>query len=46
MALIYIVEDDRDIREIEVLALENSGYTVEGFPCSRDFYKKMRQRLP
>ena len=46
MALIYIVEDDRDIREIEALALENSGYTVEGFACSRDFYKKIGQRLP
>lgn len=46
MALIYIVEDDRDIREIESLALENSGYTVESFSCSRDFYKKISQRLP
>lgn len=46
MALIYVVEDDRDIREIESLALENSGYTVEGFACSRDFYRKMGQRLP
>ena len=46
MALIYIVEDDSDIREIEALALENSGYTAEGFSCSRDFYRKMSQRLP
>ena len=28
MATIYIVEDDRNIREIETIALKNSGYTV------------------
>ena len=26
MQTIYIVEDDRNIREIEMLALKNSGY--------------------
>lgn len=46
MALIYIVEDDRDIREIESLALENSGYTIESFACSRDFFRRIGQRLP
>ena len=46
MALIYIVEDDRDIREIEMLALENSGYSAEGFDCSREFFQKLGQRLP
>ncbi len=46
MALIYIVEDDRDIREIETIALENSGHTVVSFECSRDLYKKIEESVP
>ncbi len=29
MALIYAVEDDKNILEIEMFALKNSGYQVE-----------------
>ena len=29
MGLIYVVEDDRDISEIESFALKNSGYDVQ-----------------
>lgn len=46
MALIYAVEDDKNILEIEMFALKNSGYMVEGFECARDFYKKMEERMP
>lgn len=46
MALIYAVEDDKNILEIEMFALKNSGYQVEGFECARDFYKKLDERLP
>lgn len=46
MALIYVVEDDKNILEIEMFALKNSGYMVEGFECARDFYKKMEERIP
>lgn len=31
MALIYIVEDDESIREIESIALKNSNYIVSAF---------------
>ena len=31
MALIYAVEDDKNILEIEMFALKNSGYQVYGF---------------
>ena len=41
MALVYIVEDDRNIREIETFALRNTGYEVMGFECAKDFYKEM-----
>ena len=37
MALIYIVEDDVNIREIETFSLKNSGYTVMDFECAKDF---------
>ncbi len=46
MQLIYIVEDDRNIREIETFALKNSGYEVESFECASEFYKGMSQKKP
>ncbi len=33
MPLVYIVEDDANIREIESFALKNSGFSVEAFAC-------------
>ena len=35
MALIYIVEDDESIREIETIALKNSGHMVGAGPLCR-----------
>ena len=46
MALVYIVEDDESIREIEEIALKNSGYQVMGFGCAKDFYGKLAEVLP
>ncbi len=46
MQTIYIVEDDRIIRVIEMLALKNSGYRVQGFETAREFYTAMADRLP
>ena len=46
MALIYIIEDDDSIREIEELALINAGHKVLGFSCAKDFYDKMNDVLP
>lgn len=46
MALIYIVEDDRNIREIETFALKNSGYSVVDYECAKDFYKGIDNRVP
>ncbi|MGN0347708.1 MAG: response regulator transcription factor [Lachnospiraceae bacterium] len=46
MALIYIVEDDDSIREIEEFALINAGHKVLGFPCAKEFYKKMEEIVP
>ena len=46
VALIYAVEDDKNILEIEMFALKNSGYQVDGFECARDFYKKLDEKQP
>ena len=46
MALIYIVEDDASIREIETIALKNSGHTVNAFEKARDFYRKTEDMVP
>ncbi len=46
MALIYIVEDDANICEIEAIALKNSGHTVEMFENGRSFYDKLSVNRP
>ena len=46
MSLIYIVEDDKNIREIESFALKNSGYQIMDFECAKDFYAKLEDKLP
>lgn len=46
MALIYIVEDDTNIQEIESFALKNSGYKVEGFSNGKDFFQKLADKVP
>ncbi|MBO5241301.1 MAG: response regulator transcription factor [Lachnospiraceae bacterium] len=46
MALIYIVEDDKNIAEIESFALRNVGYDVETFFRARDFYRALERRVP
>ena len=56
MALIYVVEDDKNIQEIETFALSGSGYQTVGFDnavqgCSkwngfgnRDLYEQNKSR--
>jgi len=46
MALIYIVEDDESIREIETIALKNSNYIVSAFENAKEFYKKLDEIVP
>ena len=46
MALIYVVEDDKNIQEIETFALTNVGYQVQGFECAGDFYAGLEKQLP
>ena len=44
--MIYIVEDDADIRELEQYALQSSGYQVNSFPSSEPFWQAMRTTEP
>lgn len=46
MALIYIVEDDTNIREIESFALKNSGYQIQDFSCAKEFYRAVKEKKP
>ncbi len=46
MALIYIVEDDESIREIEEISLRNSNHIVYSFENAKDFYNKLEDVLP
>ena len=46
MALVYIVEDDPGIREIEEMALRNSNYTVETFERAADLYAALENGQP
>ena len=46
MALIYALEDDRNIREIEEIALNNAGYQVVSFETAKEFQQKLNERIP
>lgn len=46
MALIYIVEDDKSIQEIEAYALTNTGYQVKGYENGTQFFEALEKELP
>ena len=46
MALIYIIEDDESIREVEELALLSSGHKVVGFGSAQEFYERLESIIP
>ena len=46
MPLVYIVEDDRNIREIQHYALKNSGFDVQGFECGKELYQALEKKIP
>ena len=45
-AVIFVVEDDKNIREIETFSLKNVGYIIEGFECAKEFYKRLEDKKP
>ena len=46
MALIYIVEDDESIREVEELSLLSAGHKVVGFGTAQEFYERLESVVP
>lgn len=44
--MIYIVEDDENIREMESYALKNSGFEVHGFGDGKSFFDALQKRIP
>lgn len=46
MKKIYIVEDDKNIAEIEQFALKNAGYEVMAFSTAKEFENHLQQEHP
>ncbi len=46
MSLIYLVEDDENIRELLLYALKNAGHTAEGFEEAATFEKVLKRHAP
>ena len=44
--LIYILEDDTDIREIEMYTLRSQGFLCEGFTRASDFFLALERHIP
>lgn len=44
--MIYVVEDDAGIRELELYALQSSGFEAVGFETGREFYAACEKGLP
>ncbi len=44
--LVYIVEDDTSIRELEMYALKNANFSVMGFEDGASFLKELDKRIP
>ena len=46
MKLIYVLEDDESVRELETYALQGNGYEVCGFGEPKSFYHALAKRRP
>ena len=46
MELIYCVEDDTSIRDIEIYTLRSTGYEATGFENGKAFFEAIRTRMP
>ncbi|MCL2253279.1 MAG: response regulator transcription factor [Lachnospiraceae bacterium] len=46
MSLIYVVEDDENIREIVLYALESAGFSAHGFESGADLMTAAKKEIP
>ena len=44
--MIYIVEDNSEIREMEAYALKSSGFEVGAFDCGKSLDEAVKARVP
>ncbi len=44
--MIYLLEDDDNIRKLVCYALSKEGFGVQGYPAPKEFWKGMQERLP
>lgn len=44
--IVYIIEDDASIRELEIYALKNSEFEVKGFDSGKEFFKEIERKIP
>ncbi|MEG1501461.1 MAG: response regulator, partial [Clostridiales bacterium] len=44
--MIYIVEDDDNIRDLEIYALNNSGFPAQGFISGEELAEACQKELP
>ena len=44
--MIYCLEDDQSIRDIEIYTLKQTGYEAEGFSNSTDFFNALKKDKP
>lgn len=46
MAMIYCVEDDKSIREIEMYTLQSTGFETKGFEDGLSFFEELKEEKP
>lgn len=44
--LVYLVEDDTNIRELVIYTLHNTGFEAQGFSSGKEFWETMRETAP
>lgn len=46
MTIIYCVEDDKSIREIEMYTLQSTGFETKGFEDGHSFFEELKEKKP
>ena len=46
MTMIYCVEDDKSIREIEMYTLQSTGFETKGFEDGHSFFEELKEKKP
>ena len=44
--MIWCIEDDKSIRDIEIYTLKSTGFEAVGFCDGKDFFKALEDEIP